>query len=110
MVDSDGGLASCQIITWTSDDLVSESPVHFPGYDELNPLSMWQNGGGFADDIFKCILLNENVSFKLVPKCSTGINSTWVQVVASNRWQAIIWTNADSVYWCIYAALGGDEL
>ena len=27
-----------------------------------------------------------------------------------NRWQAIIWTNADSVRWCIYAALGGDEL
>ena len=27
-----------------------------------------------------------------------------------NRRQAIIWTNADLNYWCIYAALGGDEL
>ena len=24
--------------------------------------------------------------------------------------QAIIWTNADLIYWRIYAALGGDEL
>ena len=26
------------------------------------------------------------------------------------RRQAIIWTNADTVHWRIYAALGGDEL
>ena len=26
------------------------------------------------------------------------------------RRQAIIWTNADLVHWCIYAVLGGDEL
>ena len=30
--------------------------------------------------------------------------------MALNRWQAIIWTNADPIYWHIYAALGGDEL
>ena len=24
--------------------------------------------------------------------------------------QAIIWANADPIHWCIYAALGGDEL
>ena len=27
-----------------------------------------------------------------------------------NKRQAIIWTNADPIDWCIYAALGGDEL
>ena len=27
-----------------------------------------------------------------------------------NRQQAIIWTNADMIYWRIYVALGGDEL
>ena len=27
-----------------------------------------------------------------------------------NRQQAIIWTNADAIYWCIYAALEWDEL
>ena len=27
-----------------------------------------------------------------------------------NRRQAIIWTNADLIHWCIYVALGGDEL
>ena len=30
--------------------------------------------------------------------------------LALNRHQAIIWTNADPVHWCIYVALGGDEL
>ena len=30
--------------------------------------------------------------------------------LTSNRRQAIIWTNADSVHRRIYAALGGDEL
>ena len=30
--------------------------------------------------------------------------------LAPNRWQAIIWTNADLIHWCIYVALGGEEL
>ena len=30
--------------------------------------------------------------------------------MAPNRWQAIIWTNADPINWRIYATLGGDEL
>ena len=30
--------------------------------------------------------------------------------LAPNRWQAIIWTNADPIYWRIYATLGGGEL
>ena len=30
--------------------------------------------------------------------------------MASNRRQAVIWTNADPIHWCIYVALVGDEL
>ena len=30
--------------------------------------------------------------------------------LAPNRWQTIAWANAGPVPWCIYAALGGDEL
>ena len=30
--------------------------------------------------------------------------------MAPNRRQAIIWSNADPIHWCIYAALGGDKL
>ena len=30
--------------------------------------------------------------------------------LAPIRRQAIMWTNADPVYWCIYAALEGDKL
>ena len=46
-----------------------------------------------------CILIN--ISLKFVPKVK-GSNEQWRQ--------AIIWTNADTVYWRIYSALGGDEL
>ena len=57
----------------------------------LNTLRPRQNGRHFADDIFKCIFLNENVwislkfSLKFVPRVQ--INN----ILA--RWQAIIWTN-----------------
>ena len=30
--------------------------------------------------------------------------------LAPNRRQAIIWTNADQIYWRVYAALGGEDL
>ena len=35
-----------------------------------------------------------------------GLNNS----LAPNKWPAIIWSNADPIHWCIYAALGGDEL
>ena len=37
---------------------------------------------------------------------STGLDNGLVL----NRWQAIIWTNADPIHWHIHAALRGDEL
>ena len=71
-----------------------------------------------ADDNFRCIFLNENdripirISLKFVLK--SPINNKPALVLgnglAPNRRQAITWTNADSVHWCIYAALGVDEL
>ena len=47
--------------------------------------------------------------------CSLGCNWKWYRIgldngLAQNRRQAIIWPNADMIYWCTYAALGGDEL
>ena len=30
--------------------------------------------------------------------------------LALNRQEGSIWTNADPIHWCIYIALGGDEL
>ena len=72
-----------------------------------------QNGRQFADDIFKCIFVNEKfcillkISVKFVPKGPIGLDNGLVP----NRHQAIIWTNADVyIHWCIYAALGWDEL
>ena len=63
----------------------------------LNTLRPRQNGRHFADDIFKCIFLNENVwipieiSLKFVPK-GHYLNQWWL------------------VYWRIYASFGLNEL
>ena len=72
----------------------------------------------FADDIFKCIFLNEKgiiliqISSKFVSMSSVDNKPALVQimVLATNRRQAITWTNYDPVQWRMYAALGGDEL
>ena len=61
----------------------------------LNTLRPRQNGRNFADDIFKCIFLNENawisikISLRFVPQ--GPINN----IPAPGRRQAIIWTNDD---------------
>ena len=62
-----------------------------------------------ADDILKCIFLYENdrIQIQISLKCVT--NSP-VGNKPAVRCQAIIWTNDDPVHWCIYVALGGDEL
>ena len=72
-----------------------------------------------ADDIFKCIFLNDNdiipiqISLKFVSmnwfdkKTSIGSGNGLVP----KRRQAITWSNIDQVYCRVYAAaLGGDEL
>ena len=61
-----------------------------------------------ADDIFKCIFLNENVrisikiSLKFVPKRPINNIPVLVQIMA--------WRRPGDIHWRIYAALGGDEL
>ena len=77
-----------------------------------------QNGRHFADDLFRCIFVNVKVcilieiSLKFVPKDLINNNLAFGldNGLVPNRRQAIIWTNADPVYWRIYAALWGDEL
>ena len=57
----------------------------------LNSLRPRQNGRHFADDIFKCIFLNENVwipikiSLKFVPKSRINNMPTLVQIMAWRR-------------------------
>ena len=83
-----------------ADDLAPR--IHNPSAAmALNTLRRRQNGHHFADDIFKCIFLNENVwilikiSVKFVPEdpvnkyYSIGSDNG----LAPNRQQAIIWTN-----------------
>ena len=71
-----------------------------------------------ADDIFKCILLNENVrilikiSLKFVPKGPINNTSALVQVMAWRRIgdKPLPEPLLTQFTWRIYAALGGDEL
>ena len=57
----------------------------------INTLRPRQNGSHFADDIFKCIFLNENVwfrikiSLKFVPKGPINIIPSLVQIMAWRR-------------------------
>ena len=71
----------------------------------VNSLRPRGNRRHFADDIFKCIFLNENVlisikiSLKFVPKSQINNIPALVQIMAWRRLgdkplrQAIIWTN-----------------
>ena len=78
----------------------------FVNIDSVNTWRMRQNGSHFADDIFKCIFLNENVwvSLKFVPKVQINHIPTLVQMMA---WH---WPDDVIVHWCIYASLGFNEL
>ena len=88
---------------------------------EILQLSSWisyfnssppgQNGCHFADNIFRCIFINKKfcilikISLSFVPK---GPNWQYTSIgldngIAPNRQQAIIWTNAHPIHWCIYA-------
>ena len=67
-----------------------------------------QNGSHFTNKILIrfCMLIKVCPEGPNSQKPSIGLNNGLVP----NRRQAIIWTNADLIHWCIYVALGGDEL
>ena len=67
-----------------------------------------------ADDIFKCIFLNEKyglpiqISLKFVPRSPIHKASALVQVKVWRLTGA--WINDEPVRWRIYVALGGDGI
>ena len=69
-----------------------------------------------ADDIFKCIFLNENlwISIKISPKFVTmsliDNEPALAQVMVTEEATSHSWTNASPMHRRIYAALGEDEL
>ena len=73
-----------------------------------------------ADDIFNCIFLNENdriqsqISLKYVPRSPIDNKPALIQLMAwrriGNKPLSEPIFNADPISWCIYVALGGDEL
>ena len=72
----------------------------------VNTLMPRQYGRHIADNIFKCIFLNENIwifikiPLNIVPKGRINYIPALVQIMAW-RWWGIIWTNDGLVYWCI---------
>ena len=78
----------------------------------FNTLRPRQNGRHFADDIFKCIFLNENVwiplktSLAFVPKGPINNIPTLVQVMATSHYLNQWWL----IYRRIFASLGLNEL
>ena len=83
-----------QALCWVQSNVLL-SIVVFPGIQlfgpSFNTLRPRQNARHFADDIFKCIFLNENVlisiksSLKFVPKGPINNIPTLVQVMAWRR-------------------------
>ena len=69
-----------------------------------------------ADNIFKCIFLNENdripiqISLKFIPRNPIDNKPALGHVMAWRRIGGSLITNDELVHWRIYAALGGDEL
>ena len=65
--------------------------IHDAGGKDVNTLRPRQNGRHFADAIFKCIFLNENIwilikiSLKFVPKSSINNIPALVQIMAWRR-------------------------
>ena len=75
-----------------------------------------QNDRHFADNIFRCIFINEKfcvlmwIWLKFVPKPPIDSKIGSGNGVMLNRRQTITWSNTTPVHWCIYSAPGGDEL
>ena len=80
-----------QASTLTSDDKIQSCHMASLGDNELNTLKLGKVGRHFPDDIFKCILLNENVfilikiSLKFIPKGPINNIPALVQIMAWSR-------------------------
>ena len=80
--------------------------------DDINTLWPEQSRYHYADEILKCIFLDNNIdilfqiALKSIPWSTNDNKSTMVQVMC----QANTQTNDDPINWCIYASPGLNEL
>ena len=86
----------------------------------FNTVRLMQNSCHFADNSFKCILLNKNncrinqISLKFVP-CGLTDNKPVLVLIMTWCWMgdmllSVIWTNDAFDYWHIYASLDLNKL
>ena len=74
-------------------------------------LPFWQTALSVAFSWMESFVVWLNIHLSLFLRFQLTITSIgWDNGLAPNRWQAIISTNADSIHWRIYVALGGDKL
>ena len=84
-------ITGCQDVCKYSDDITLVTLTHVARTCRVNTLRPRQNERHFADDIFKCIFLNENIwisikiSLKFVPKGSINNIPALVQIMAWRR-------------------------
>ena len=108
---------SVQTMAWyrqsTRHSLSQCWPRFPPPYALTTPsllISPGQNRLRFADDIFRCIFMNEKlciliqISLKFVRRSPKDNKPALLHVLS--WWQVITWANHDPVHWRIYAALG----
>ena len=98
----------CNTIQRMGQPLVIQQSKHAPELTRLPwtkwpPFFRWYFQMHFHNEKI-CILIR--ISLKNVPKGPIDNNPE-----LSPAWcQAIIWTHADTIHWCLYVALVGDEL
>ena len=97
--------------------LIGNMSMWFMQWIGVNILRPRQNGRYFADDIFRCIFLNENacislkISLKFVPKVRINNIPALAQIMAWRRQATSHYLSQWwLVYWRIYASLGLNEL
>ena len=122
---SNKNLAEYQIVLVLSNSFLSQTIEEnvemtvFTCFPNLNTSRPRQHGRHFADNIFKCIFLDEwnllNFWQNVTKMCSLGSNWQYGNIgsyngLVANRQQAIIWHNVGIFYWHLYASLSLSEL
>ena len=85
--------------------------THQVSVSSQSGLSLWRVSCPFFLNVFRYQLEGW---FIHPVGCTTDLSSRFTRIgsdngLALNRWQAIIWTNADPIHWRIYAELWGDD-
>ena len=88
-------------------------PLTHPFLDKMVAISQKTSSNAFS--LMKMLEFQFKFHWNLLLRVQLTISQHWFRWYCWSRlvpiwWQAITWTIDDQVHWCIYVALGGDEL